>query len=165
MSNETAAPVAYMVVFGSKKHGNYRVESVHANRDDAQAAVDSHPHRNSAITRTCDKARIVEFDLGILTWDISDAFAKTEDEHGLDLDPDAITAMLPAFINAVLTGQREMPEPKPRQCYVALTDLPGQDTKAVRVYEDVNDAYDWAQSSDAVTVQWAECVDFIPRKA
>lgn len=39
--------------------------------------------------------------LDLLAWDISDAFAKDVDRHGLDLGLDEIRAALPAFIDAV----------------------------------------------------------------
>lgn len=39
--------------------------------------------------------------LDLLAWDVSDAFAKDVDRHGLDFGLDEIRAALPAFIAAI----------------------------------------------------------------
>lgn len=45
--------------------------------------------------------------LAILAWDISDAIAKTADEHGIDVGMDAITPALADFLSDVLAYARE----------------------------------------------------------
>jgi hypothetical protein len=45
---------------------------------------------------------------GIMAWDVSDAIAKTADEHGIDIGVDAIEPNLPAFIAACLATQAEL---------------------------------------------------------
>ena len=40
-------------------------------------------------------------DLDLLAWDISDAFAKDFDRHGLDFGLDEIRAALPEFIETI----------------------------------------------------------------
>jgi hypothetical protein len=42
---------------------------------------------------------------GILAWDLSNALAKTVDEHGVDVGMDAIEPELPAFLGAVRARQ------------------------------------------------------------
>lgn len=96
--------LAYLVLFGTPGEPNFRIESVHTDRAEAQTAVDNHPHANSKITRKRDMPRIIDIDLGLLAWDISDAFAKTE-EYCLDFGMDEIAAALPAFITAIITYQ------------------------------------------------------------
>lgn len=62
-------------------------------------------HTNNRIGETCRGSyrRPLPDDtiLDLLAWDISDAFAKTEDDHRLDFGLDDIRAALPAFIAAV----------------------------------------------------------------
>lgn len=50
------------------------------------------------------------------------------------------------------------------QCHVALLDAPGQDTKVVKVFANINDAYDWLQQDHNGTVytQAAEYVAATP---
>ncbi len=45
--------------------------------------------------------------LAILAWDISDAIAKTTDEHGIDVGMDAIAPALADFLSDVLAYARE----------------------------------------------------------
>lgn len=44
----------------------------------------------------------------LIAWDVSDAFAKTEDEHHFNLGMEAIQANLPAFVKACLATQAEL---------------------------------------------------------
>lgn len=44
----------------------------------------------------------------ILAWDISDALAKTTDDHGADVGMDAIQPALPAFLAAVIANQKNL---------------------------------------------------------
>lgn len=91
----------FIVVFGQQKFGNYRVESIHADRVAADRAVAEHPHTHSQITRICDRPRVIPINPGILAWDISDAFAK-DDDSPFDFGMDEIEAALPAIIEAIL---------------------------------------------------------------
>lgn len=96
-----SAPL-YLVVFGRKGEPNYRIEGVFTTAGEANGAVVSHPHRNSQITRKSDRARVVEIDPGILAWDLSDAFAK-DDDNPFDFGMDEIEAALPRIIAAILS--------------------------------------------------------------
>lgn len=47
----------------------------------------------------------VGVDLKMLAWDLSDAFAKTENDHNLDLGIDEIRAALPAFLAEIAAAR------------------------------------------------------------
>lgn len=98
-----SAPL-YLVVFGRKGEPNYRIEGVYTDRSKANEAVLTHPHSNSKITRKSDRARVVEIDPGILAWDLSDAFAK-DDDNPFDFGMDEIEGALPAIITAIIPYQ------------------------------------------------------------
>lgn len=46
-------------------------------------------------------------DLDMLAWDLSDAFAKTDDDHHLDLGMDEIRAALPAFLAEIAAARAD----------------------------------------------------------
>jgi hypothetical protein len=52
-----------------------------------------------------DQPNLDDLNLDMLAWDISDAIAKTIDNHGIDVDMNAIKPALPAFLAAVLANQ------------------------------------------------------------
>lgn len=106
MSNTVTPPsYLYAVVFGRKGEPNYRIESVHTDPGDARTAVDNHPHRNSQITRAADKARVIPVNLGVLAWDLSDAFA--DDELPFNFGMDEIETALPAIITLLLAQKAD----------------------------------------------------------
>lgn len=53
------------------------------------------------MARKAQPSQLDDQTLDILAWDISDAFAKTIDDHGLDFGMDEIKAALPDFITAI----------------------------------------------------------------
>lgn len=44
-------------------------------------------------------------DLDPIAWDLSDALAKTVEDHGIDVGADDIKLALPAFLEALRAGQ------------------------------------------------------------
>jgi hypothetical protein len=98
--------LAYLLVFGGRPGDDqFRIEGVYTDLNNASTALALHPHRHSKITRNRDRPRIVTLDLGLIAWDIADAFAKTE-EHCLDFGMDEIAAALPDFIRAILANAK-----------------------------------------------------------
>jgi hypothetical protein len=100
-------PLAYLLVFGGKPGDDkFRIEGIYTDLNNASTALATHPHHHSKITRKKDMPRLVTLDLGLIAWDISDAFAKTE-EHCLDFGMDDIVAALPAFITNILANIKD----------------------------------------------------------
>jgi hypothetical protein len=124
--------------------------SIRVNHEQLQTLTYLNAARKAAHNIAPTSAQIIDLLHSTALAIIGDDALTDQFVNALDLDTDRAVA-------DVLDDVLGIP-----RCYVALVDLPGQDTKAVYVFADFNEAYDWIQEYDDEGTPEVQTAEYVP---